>query len=151
MKVGNKREGRERESSPVCNNDGGGVFRQLCQSLLHNPLALSVQGRGGLVQQQDFRLPYQSPGNGNPLPLPTGQLGASLSHWSVVSLHTCTCSIVGYTPPHVLLHPPPSPTLLLSPSSSHPPPSPTLLLSPSPLSHPPPPTLLLSPSPSHHG
>ena len=44
---------------PVGNSDGSAALLGLLQGLLHHLLALRVQGRGGLVQQQDGRVPAQ--------------------------------------------------------------------------------------------
>ncbi len=42
---------------PVGDGDGGAALLGALQGLLHNLLALCVQGRGGLIQQQDGRVP----------------------------------------------------------------------------------------------
>jgi hypothetical protein len=42
---------------PVCDGDGGAALLGALQSLLHHLLALRVQGRRRLVQQQDGRVP----------------------------------------------------------------------------------------------
>ena len=58
----------------------------LVQGLLHYLLALCVQGRGGLVEEEEFGVPHQSTGDGNSLLLSPGQLGASATHIGGVSL-----------------------------------------------------------------
>ena len=62
---------------PVSNDDGCPPLPGLIQSLLYHLLTLSVQGRGGLIQEEDFRFPHQSSGYGNALLLPSRQLAAS--------------------------------------------------------------------------
>lgn len=49
-------------------------------------LALGVQGRGGLVQQQDLGITDDRPGNGNALFLAAGELWTLGTHIRVVFL-----------------------------------------------------------------
>ena len=53
-------------------------------------LALRVQGRGGLVQQQDLGVPDDRPGDGDALLLTAGQLGTLRAHVGVVLLRAGT-------------------------------------------------------------
>ena len=54
----------------VSDDDTGPALPGLVQSILHYPLTLCVQGRGGLVQEEDFGVPHESSGNGDALLLP---------------------------------------------------------------------------------
>ena len=54
----------------VSDDDTGPALPGLVQSLLHYLLALCVQGRGGLVQEEDFGVPHESSGDGDALLLP---------------------------------------------------------------------------------
>ena len=63
------KEGRG-EGLPVSDDKGGPTLPGLVQSLLHYPLTLCVQGRGGLIQEEDFGVPHESSGNGDALLLP---------------------------------------------------------------------------------
>ena len=71
---------------PVGDGEGGAPAGQLFQGLLHQALALVVQGAGGLVQNQDGRIFQEHPGDGNALLLPAGELDAPLAHEGVISL-----------------------------------------------------------------
>ena len=57
---------------------------QLIQSLLHLVLALGVEGRSCLVEEEYFRFADQGTRNRNPLLLATGELNAALTNHSVV-------------------------------------------------------------------
>ena len=70
----------------VSDHDGGPALPGLVQSILHYLLALCVQGRGGLVQEEDFGVPHQSTGDSKALLLPPRQLGTPLSHKSTVAI-----------------------------------------------------------------
>ena len=73
---------------PVRNHNDGllAVLNQHIQRLLDQVLALSVQGRGGLVKQKNLRLSDQSSSDCNSLLLPAGQLDSSLANYGIVSL-----------------------------------------------------------------
>ena len=60
----------------VGDDDHGAVAAQLDQGVLDGPLGLVVEGRGGLVEEQDGRVAQKGPGNGNALALATGELAA---------------------------------------------------------------------------
>ena len=61
-------------------------FASSSRELLHHLLALVVQGRGGLVQNQDRRVFQENPGDADPLLLPSGELYAPLAHIGVIPL-----------------------------------------------------------------
>lgn len=65
------------------------------ESLLDQLFALQVQGRGGLVQQQDLGIPHQSPGNGNPLLLSPRELSAPGSHPGIIAIGQADDEAVG--------------------------------------------------------
>ena len=77
---------RPDSGKPVSHNEGGATCPGLVQRLLHHLLARRVQGGGGLVQEQDPWLSKKCSGDRNPLLLPSGQLGASLSNQGVQAL-----------------------------------------------------------------
>ena len=70
----------------VSDHDARPALPGLVQSLLYYLLALCVQGRGGLVQEEDFGVPHQSTGDGNALLLAPRQLGALAAHVGAVAL-----------------------------------------------------------------
>ena len=67
-------------------DDGSPALPGLVQSLLYYLLTLCVQGRGGLVQEEDLGVPHQSTGNGYTLLLTSRQLGSLSTYISVESL-----------------------------------------------------------------
>ena len=54
--------------------------------LLYQMLTLSVQGRGGLVQQEDVRVQEQRSGDGDALLLPTRQSNTSFPYCCVIAM-----------------------------------------------------------------
>mmetsp|Transcript_52527 Transcript_52527/g.85111 ORF Transcript_52527/g.85111 Transcript_52527/m.85111 type:complete len:402 (-) Transcript_52527:103-1308(-) len=62
------------------------VDQQLFDGSLHYGLILGIQGRGCLVQKQQLGLPKKASRDSKPLPLPTGQHDAFLTHTSIISL-----------------------------------------------------------------
>ena len=66
--------------------DAGAALLRTVQGAEHHALALGVQGGGGLVQQEHRGVPHQSPGNRDPLLLPSRQLGSLLPHRRLVAL-----------------------------------------------------------------
>ena len=58
-------------------------------------LGFGIQRRGSLVQQQDRTIPQQGPGNGQPLPLSTGQVGAILPDQGVIAVGHATDKLIG--------------------------------------------------------
>ena len=75
-------------------DDGGPPPVEAVQGLLHQGLALVVQGRGGLVQEEDLRVPDQRPRDGDPLLLAAGQLGAALPHHRVQAVRQLRDKVV---------------------------------------------------------
>ena len=78
----------------VSDHDGCPALPGLVQSILHNLLTLCVQGRGGLIQEEDFGVPYQSTGNGNALLLTSRQLTTSLPNMCVITIRKLYDEIV---------------------------------------------------------
>ena len=64
----------------------GAVVHQALERLLDQPLALGVERRGGLVEQQDRRVLEQGPRDGQPLALAARDLHAALADHRVVAL-----------------------------------------------------------------
>ena len=58
----------------------GVLALQAADGLAQLFFGLGVQGRGGLIQQQDRRLGSQAPGDGNALALASGKGPAALAH-----------------------------------------------------------------------
>ncbi len=54
-------------------NDRGAILHQFLQGQLHLVFALGVQGAGRLIQQQDFRIVENGPGQRDALALAAGQ------------------------------------------------------------------------------
>jgi hypothetical protein len=55
---------------PVRDHEHGAVLHQALECFLDQPLALGIQRRRGLVQQQDGRVPQQRAGDRQPLRSP---------------------------------------------------------------------------------
>ena len=70
----------------VSDDDASPALPGLVQSLLHYLLALCVQGRGGLVQEEKFGVPYESSGDGDALLLTSGQLSSLTPYICTVAL-----------------------------------------------------------------
>ena len=70
----------------VSNHNACPALPGLVQSFLHYLLTLCVQGRGCLIQKEDFGVPHQSTGDGDALLLTSGQLGTLTTHISVETL-----------------------------------------------------------------
>jgi hypothetical protein len=73
-------------SQPVSNNHHSPIILIPLENSLDSLLRLSVEVRRGLVKEQEARFPYQSPGNGQPLLLATGQGNALGTYLGVVAL-----------------------------------------------------------------
>mmetsp|Transcript_26495 Transcript_26495/g.43660 ORF Transcript_26495/g.43660 Transcript_26495/m.43660 type:complete len:450 (+) Transcript_26495:494-1843(+) len=82
---------------PVGNDQGGEAPPGLepVQRLLDLPLALVVQRRGGLIQQQDRRAAQHRPSNRDPLLLPAGEQRALLPHVRGVPLLEAQDKVMG--------------------------------------------------------
>ena len=75
----------------VSNDNACSSLPGLVQGLLHNLLTLSVQGRGGFIQQQDLGISDKSSGNSNALLLPSTELGPFRAYVGVISLGREKC------------------------------------------------------------
>jgi hypothetical protein len=60
-------------------DDGGAVLHQPLEGILHHALALGVERRGRLVEQQQRGLAQQGAGDGDALALPAGEPDAALA------------------------------------------------------------------------
>lgn len=60
--------------------------------------AFCIQGRGGLIQQQDAGLPYEGSGNSDALLLTTRELSSFVSHTCIVFLNKETKHQRGFGP-----------------------------------------------------
>lgn len=74
-------------ADPLGHDQPGGVFAFPVQIFPHLAVCLIVQGREGIVKDQDFRVTADGPGNGNPLLLAAGQVGAALGDVGIVGSH----------------------------------------------------------------
>jgi len=61
-------------------DEGGPAAEEPAQGLLDQAFAFRVQGRGGLVQDQDAGILQNGPGYGHPLALAAGEGQASFPH-----------------------------------------------------------------------
>ena len=71
----------------VSNDNGGPSLPGLVQCLLNHLLTLRVQGRGGLIKEEDLGVSDQCSSDGYPLLLSAAQLSALCSNIGVVALH----------------------------------------------------------------
>ena len=55
------------------------IMHQPVQSILHQPLALGIERRRGLIKQQQWRVTDESAGDGNTLALSSGQARSRLT------------------------------------------------------------------------
>ena len=67
-------------------DDGGAVFAQALYRFLHFGLAVVVERRGGLVQNQDWRVFVEGAGDGDALFLPAGKAAALRAEVFVVAV-----------------------------------------------------------------
>ena len=63
----------------------GPAFHELVHGLLDRHLGSGVHGGGRLVENQDFRIRQEGPGDGQKLPLPLGDVGSALVELHVVA------------------------------------------------------------------
>jgi len=68
---------------------------EVVQGLLHLDLRLRVQGRSGLVEDQDRGVLEDGPGDGDPLALPAGELRSRLADDRIVPLGKLHDEVVG--------------------------------------------------------
>mmetsp|Transcript_100078 Transcript_100078/g.169003 ORF Transcript_100078/g.169003 Transcript_100078/m.169003 type:complete len:813 (+) Transcript_100078:1867-4305(+) len=71
---------------PMRDGQHRAALHHVVQCLLHDHLALAVQGACGLVQQQDLGVFDDGAGDGDPLLLATAQLPPGLAHLCVVAV-----------------------------------------------------------------
>ena len=64
---------------PVCYNDGGPVLHQLNDGILNQSLRFCIQGRGGLIQDQDGRIGHHCAGNADTLLLTPAELASAFT------------------------------------------------------------------------
>ena len=84
---------------PVCNHKGRSTLAEVAESFLNERLALGVEARRRLVQDQDSRIGQQSPRNRHALPLPTRKLDATLADNGVVSVRELADEIIAVRDP----------------------------------------------------
>lgn len=75
-------DGRE----PVRDDEHRASLHDPLHALLDDPLALVIQSAGRFVKNENARIHDQRTGNGDPLPLPSRQAGASLAHIGVIAI-----------------------------------------------------------------
>ena len=71
--------GLEHGRQPMRDDQRGAALHQLLQRRLHQRLALGVERRGGLVEQQDRRVAQDGAGNRHALALAAGQRHAAFA------------------------------------------------------------------------
>ena len=67
----------------VRNNNHGAPFHEVVESLLYNLLALRIEGRCRLVEQEDARVGHDGARNGDSLLLPAAQLCKKITRRSI--------------------------------------------------------------------
>ncbi len=75
---------------PLSDNQHGGILGFLGQSFPQSGIGFKIQSRKAVVEDIEFRLFHQSPGNGQALFLTAGKVGAALSHVRVQSIRQRT-------------------------------------------------------------
>ena len=92
---------------PVGDDNGRTVLHQVGESVLHKPLALSIESRCRLVQNKNRGILQHGPGYGYALTLASGELAATVSDIGIVTmLHLHDELIrIGYSrcPLHILV------------------------------------------------
>lgn len=88
----------------VGDDNGGPVLHDVVQGHLHLPLRRLVQRRGGFVQNQQPRLPYDGSRNGDPLLLPSRKFAPLQPTLNLKS--TLNCNIFLFRTPdiHITFH-----------------------------------------------
>src|SRR5262249_11800388 len=71
---------------PVRDNDHGAPLADLLHAVLDDALALVIERARRLIKDQNAWIGDQRPGDGHPLPLATGEGGATLADDGVVAL-----------------------------------------------------------------
>ena len=72
----------------------GGVGYGGVERVLHDLLRLGVEGGGGLVQQQDRRVPHEDARDRHPLLLPAGELRALGARARLVTLEVNSIALM---------------------------------------------------------
>ena len=80
---------------PMGDEDGGASGGQPVQSALDELFGFRVDGGGGFVEHQDFRVRRQHPGEGQQLPLPLGEVLAALRQLGVETLRQGLYEVLG--------------------------------------------------------
>ena len=91
--------GPAHHGQPVGDDEGGAVFHEPLQTFHDQRLGLGVQGRGGLVQDEDRRVLEQGPGYGQTLALAAGQVGALFAQDGVVAAGQAFDELMGIGEP----------------------------------------------------
>ena len=81
--------------NPLGDNQLGGAGDFLPEGLADHGIGVGVHGGGGVVQNQDFRLFQQGPGDAQPLLLAAGDIGAALLDVGIVALREALDEFVG--------------------------------------------------------
>ena len=79
----------------VRDEDDGPALGEIGESLLHDVLALGVEIGGGLVQDEDRGILQERSREGDPLPLPPGELHAALPGQALVAVGHRDDEVVG--------------------------------------------------------
>ena len=77
------------------NGDGGAALHQSLQGLLHQTLALGVEGRGGLVEDEDGRVLEDGTGDADALALTAGEATTTVANHGVVAVLALHDEVVG--------------------------------------------------------
>ena len=87
--------GVQNRAHPLGHDEHGGVPDALPQAGAQGAVGLHVQGREAVVKKVNLRLPDNRPGNGHPLALAAGKIGAALGDFGVVALRLLLDELVG--------------------------------------------------------
>ena len=89
---------------PVGDDDDGSAAHDRAHVVLNDPLAVVVERRGRLVEDEDARIGGERAGDGDPLALAAGEVGAALLDHRVVALRKLGDELVRAGEPRRLHH-----------------------------------------------
>ena len=77
------------------NDNFGGIRNFLAECLADQRISLGIYRTGTVIQNKNFRLTQDGPGNAEALLLPAGNIGAALFDIGIVSIGESTDKIIG--------------------------------------------------------
>ena len=94
-------------SQAVGDDDDGAALDDAAHVALNDPLAVVIERRGRLVENENARIGRQRPGDGDALTLATGEIGAALLDHRVIALRQLVDELLGAGEAGDLDHPRP--------------------------------------------